>query len=96
MWHLRLGHLGGENLKKLVSKEMVNGLQIRGIFNQSNDICEGCMKGRQTREVFPSAEHRGRQLLELVHSDVCGPINPKSLGGNRYYLTFVDDYSRKS
>ena len=54
------------------------------------------MKGRQTREVFPSAEHRGRQLLELVHSDVCGPINPKSLGGNRYYLTFVDDYSRKS
>ena len=96
MWHLRLGHLGGENLKKLVSKEMVNGLQTRGTFNPSNDICEGCMKGRQTREVFPSAEHRGRQLLELVHSDVCGPINPKSLGGNRYYLTFVDDYSRKS
>ena len=96
IWHLRFGHLGGENLKKLVNKEMVKGLQPRAGFSTSGEICEGCMKGRQTREVFPDAEHRGRQHLELVHSDVCGPINPKSLGGNRYYLTFVDDFSRKS
>ena len=96
IWHLRFGHLGGENLKKLVNKEMVKGLQPRAGFSPSGEICEGCMKGRQTREVFPDAEHRGRQHLELVHSDVCGPINPKSLGGNRYYLTFVDDFSRKS
>ena len=96
IWHLRFGHLGGENLKKLVNKEMVKGLQPRAGFSTSGEICEGCMKGRQTREVFPDAEHRGRQHLELVHSDVCGPIHPKSLGGNRYYLTFVDDFSRKS
>ncbi len=46
--------------------------------------------------MFPDAEHRGSKHLELVHSDVCGPINPKRLGGNRYYLTFVDDFSTKS
>jgi hypothetical protein len=96
IWHLRFGHLGGENLKKQVNKEMVKGLQPRAGFSPSGEICEGCMKGRQTREVFPDAGHIGRQHLELVHSDVCGPINPKSLGGNRYYLTFVDDFSRKS
>ena len=96
LWHLRLGHLGSDNLKKLLSKQMVSGIQMKGDFDNLNSVCEGCMKGRQTREPFPSSEHRGRHLLELVHSDVCGPINPKSLGGHRYYLTFVDDFSRKS
>ena len=42
------------------------------------------------------AEHRGRDLLELVHSDVCGPITPSFIGGNRFYVTFVDDFSRKT
>ena len=96
IWHLRLGHLGSENLKKMLTKEMVSGFQTKGRFDGAHTICEGCMKGRQSRERFGEAEHRGRDLLELVHSDVCGPITPRSMGGNRYYLTFVDDFSRKS
>ena len=96
LWHLRLGHLGSENLRKLQSKEMVNGLEIKGNLTGNSKICEGCMKGRQSREQFPLAEHRGRDLLELVHSDVCGPITPSSIGGNRFYVTFVDDFSRKT
>ena len=82
LWHMRLGHLGSQNLKKLKEKEMVNGFRVKGSFNAMKSICEGCMKGRQGREVFPQAEHRGRDLLELVHSDVCGPITPSSNGGN--------------
>jgi hypothetical protein len=96
LWHLRLGHLGNDNLKKMLSKEMVRGFKPMVRFEGTHPVCEGCMKGRQSREAFPDAEHRGRDLLELVHSDVCGPITPKSNGGNRYYLTFVDDFSRKS
>ncbi len=46
MWHLRFGHLGGENLKKLVNKEMVKGLQPRGGFSPLVEICGGCMKRR--------------------------------------------------
>ena len=95
LWHLRLGHLGSQNLKKLKEKDMVNGFRVKGSFSSMKSVCEGCMKGRQGREVFPQAEHRGRDLLELVHSDVCGPITPCSNGGNKYYLTFVDDFSRK-
>ena len=96
LWHLRLGHLGNDNLKKMLSKEMVRGFKPMVRFEGTHPVCEGCMKVRQSREAFPDAEHRGRDVLELVHSDVCGPITPKSNGGNRYYLTFVDDFSRKS
>ena len=35
-------------------------------------------------------------MLELVHSDICGPINPSSNGGKRYIITFIDDFSRKT
>lgn len=35
-------------------------------------------------------------MLELVHSDICGPINPISSSGKRYLLCFIDDYSRKA
>ena len=35
-------------------------------------------------------------MLELVHSDICGPINPISNGGKRYFITFIDDFSRKT
>jgi hypothetical protein len=54
------------------------------------------MKGRRERERFPWQSTRGRDLLELVHSDVCGPITPGSIGGNRFYVTFVDDFSGKT
>ena len=38
---------------------------------------------------------RSSNVLDVVHSDVCGPFDEKSLGGNRYFITFVDEYSRK-
>ena len=73
IWHLRFGHLGSENLKKLVSTLMVRGILPKGNFSGLNSVCEACMKGRQNREPFPIAEHRGRKLLELVHSDLANP-----------------------
>ena len=44
---------------------------------------------------FPWTEHRATKILELVHSDVCGPMKTPSIGGARYFLTFIDDFSRK-
>lgn len=34
--------------------------------------------------------------MELIHSDICGPITPTSNGGKRYFITFIDDFSRKT
>jgi hypothetical protein len=53
LWHLRLGHLGNDNLKKMLSKEMVRGFKPMVRFEGTHPVCEGCMKGRQSREAFP-------------------------------------------
>jgi hypothetical protein len=73
---------------------MVNGLPS---INQPDQLCEGCLVGKQHRESFPKESmSRAKQPLELIHSDICGPIEPASLGKNRYFLLFIDDYSRKT
>jgi len=96
-WHLRLGHLGENNLRMLFREQMVKGIEGEGGFCGTLSVCEGCMKGKQCRNPFPeSDDDKKREKLELVHSDVCGPIKPVSLGGNRYYVLFVDHKSRKS
>jgi hypothetical protein len=73
---------------------MVNGLPF---INQPNQLCEGCLIGKQFRKSFPKKfTTRANELLQLVHADVCGPIKASSFGKNRYFLPFVDDFSRKA
>ena len=59
------------------------------------NCCDNCLFGKQTRVSFSKSSERKKNLLELVYSDVCGPIDVPTLGGNRYILTFIDDASRK-
>jgi hypothetical protein len=59
-------------------------------------VCRGCALGKYTKTSFPSSDHRGAHVLDLVHSDVCGPMSTVSLSGQEYYVSFIDDYSRKT
>jgi transposase InsO family protein len=60
-------------------------------------ICEGCIFGKQHRESFPVGKsYREKYPLEIVHSDICGPMQTTSIGGSSYFLTFIDDFSRKT
>ena len=94
LWQLRYGHLGHENLKLLNDKTMVDGMEVTAKCN-TYQSCEACAMGKQHREAFPrKSECTTTELLELIHSNVCGPINVKSLGGARLFVTFMDDYSR--
>ncbi|KAL5806123.1 hypothetical protein ACOSQ4_028856 [Xanthoceras sorbifolium] len=94
LWHLRFGHLNFNGLRVLAKKEMVIGLPL---LENSNHLCEGCIFGKQHRDSFPVGKScRAKQQLQLVHSDICGPMETESHGGNRYFLTFIDDYSRKT
>jgi len=53
--------------------------------------------GKQHREAIPKKEQwRTSEKLELVHYDLCGPIKPSSTSGSRYFMTFTDDFSRKT
>jgi hypothetical protein len=60
-----------------------------------NEICKGCMLGKNIKKAFPSSDNRARGILDLVHSDVCGPMSSPSLSGCLYYVIFIDDYSIK-
>lgn len=92
LWHQRMGHLNLDTLKKL--KENSEGFTLSD--KQVNNItCITCKEGKQTRMPFKSQGSHSSRLLELVHSDLCGPMETQSLGGGKYFLTFLDDYSKK-
>ena len=61
---------------------------------QELTFCEACPQGKQHRTKFSSSGRRADDLLGLVHSDICGKMNEKSLGGAEYFLTFIDDKSQ--
>ena len=93
LWHLRLGHLGYESVKKMAGGDIVIGMKTD--THKIERDCDGCALGKQSREPFSKTgtEHAS-DILELVHSDVCGPMHIVSDGGARYLLTFIDDHSR--
>ncbi|GKV02915.1 hypothetical protein SLEP1_g15292 [Rubroshorea leprosula] len=94
LWHLRFGHVSFGGLKAMASKRMVKGLPL---VNQPDQLCEGCLLGKQSRKSFPKeSQSRAMRPLQLVHTDVCGLITPCSFGKNKYFLLFIDDYSRKT
>lgn len=98
LWHERLGHLNYDSMKQLKAHQLVNDFPLN-IHTESNSSkisqCEGCVIGKAHRATMPSAAtHRANKLLEIVHTDVCGPMNVASLGSAIYFATFIDDYSR--
>ena len=60
------------------------------------DFCEHCLYGKKNRVSFPSGVKRAIGILELVHSDVFGPMKVPSLGKSVYYVSFIDDFSRNT
>ena len=61
---------------------------------QPIEAFESCLDGKMTKRPFPAKDNRTNALLELVHADVCGPINIIGRGGYKYFVTLTDDYSR--
>ena len=55
--------------------------------------CEHCLKGKLTRKPFGKAT-RAEFPLQLIHSDVCSPMNVRAMYGPYYFITFMDDYSK--
>jgi hypothetical protein len=92
LWHRRFGHLHFKALLGL--QKMVSGMPTFQ-FNHNN-ICKGCMLGKSIKKSFPVSNKREKVILELIHSDVCGPMSTPSLNGHVYYVIFIDDFSRKS
>ena len=90
MWYARLGHIGKDRLARLAREGLLGS-----ITNVSLPMCEPCLAGKACRKPFDKAP-RATHPLELVHSEICGPMNVKACHGTSYFLTFIDDYSRFS
>lgn len=90
LWHKRFGHIGFSNLKRVVELDLVEGIDKLEI--KKTQFCESCTNGKMMRNNFGTRE-KSRRLLEIIHSDVCGPINPTSHDGNNYFVTFIDGFS---
>ncbi|KAL0302885.1 UNVERIFIED_CONTAM: Retrovirus-related Pol polyprotein from transposon TNT 1-94 [Sesamum radiatum] len=92
LWHRRLGHFNFQGLKILHQKKMMTDLpQIQAV----EGACEACLQGKQHKRPFPSGTSwRAKAVLELIHTDVCGPMRTPSHEQNRYFILFIDDYSR--
>ena len=89
LWHCRLGHIGVKHMKKLHADGLLESLDY-----ESFDACEPCLLGKMTKTLFSGTMERANDLLEIIHTDICGPISVEARGGYRYFLTFTDDLSR--
>lgn len=91
LWHRRLGHMSEKGLSCLIKKNALPDLKSAKL-----DKCSHCFAGKQNRVSFkrhPPSRKSG--LLDIVHSDVCGPLKVKTFSGALYFVTFIDDCSRK-
>ena len=92
LWHERFAHLRFDNLHKLVAKDMTCDLNFK--ISSTKKICENCCEGKISRKPFsPVDSCQANAPLDLIHTDVCGTLDPKSIGGGNYFLTFIDHYS---
>jgi hypothetical protein len=93
-WHHRLAHVGMKNLHKLLKGEHILGLT--NVHFEKDKVCRACQAGKQVGTHHP---HKNIVMttdkpLELLHMDLFGPIAYISIGGSKYCLVIVDDYSR--
>ncbi|GKU93148.1 hypothetical protein SLEP1_g6772 [Rubroshorea leprosula] len=92
LWHKRYGHFNLKSLKFLQTNELVRDLPE---IHVHDDVCSSCQFGKLHGQVFPiNNSWRASHKLELVHTDVCGPMKVASLGQNLYFILFIDDYTR--
>lgn len=93
LWHHRLGHPSSASVRRLQNYNLVHGLPR----SLGEVTCEDCVAGKQARTSFPKHKaKRAAEMLDLVHTDVCGPMEETSIGGARYFATFIDDKTRKT
>lgn len=87
-----MGHL---NIRDLLESHR-NGsvLEINLENSKRTYDCEICAREKMTRAPFSNKSNRKKDLLEIIHSDLCGPMRVESNGKAKYFATFIDDHSR--
>lgn len=88
-WHHRLGHPATPIVEKVIRQF---NLPV-SLDSNKHSVCDACQKAKSHQLPFPNSSTVSQHPLELVYSDVWGPA-PNSVGGHKYYVSFIDDYSK--
>nr|KYP59920.1 Retrovirus-related Pol polyprotein from transposon TNT 1-94 [Cajanus cajan] len=86
---MRLGHMSERGMMVLSKQKLLRDHTVKEL-----KFCEHCVLGKHHRIKFPKAQHTTKSTLDYVHSNCWGPSRVPSLGGGRYFLSIIDDYSR--
>ncbi|GJS92644.1 retrotransposon protein, putative, ty1-copia subclass [Tanacetum coccineum] len=89
LWHCRLGHISKKRIKKLQHDRLLNSTNLRAF-----EKCVSCMSGKMEKKPYTHQVERAKDLLGLIHTDVCGTFKIMSRQGASYFITFTDDFSR--
>nr|KYP64673.1 Retrovirus-related Pol polyprotein from transposon TNT 1-94 [Cajanus cajan] len=90
LWHLRLGHVSERGLIELEKQNLLKGDKLDKL-----EFCEHCVLGKSHRVKFGTGIHVSSRPFEYVHADLWGPSRVKTLGGGSYFLTIIDDFTRR-
>ena len=94
LWHERLAHIGLNPLQKILKQLDIN-ISQQDISSYIDDICQTCLLSKYNRAINKrSYDNTEYQIGERIHSDLGGPISPKTYNGYSYYITFLDKKSR--
>ncbi|GFX42054.1 retrovirus-related Pol polyprotein from transposon TNT 1-94 [Trichonephila clavipes] len=94
IWHQRFCHVNNDYLVKTSKNDSVKGLPR--LTDNGKTHCIPCKLAKSKRVSFKKmGAVRSKRPLELLHMDLCGPMPTESQGGNKYFLSIIDDYSRK-
>ena len=88
IWHRRLAHVHYRALP--IARQVVEGLPK--IQAKHDAVCKGCVKGKNTKNTFPSSESKEKGILEIIHSNVCSPMSSNSLSGYAYYVFLLMNF----
>ena len=89
LWHYRLGHINQNRINKLRGEGLLNVSDYESLLT-----CESCLLGKMNNSPFTGKSECATELLNLVHTDVCGPMIISARDGYKYFITFTDDLSR--
>jgi hypothetical protein len=92
IWHRILAHINYKVLPYVC--KVVTVLPELKVDHEG--MCNGCAQGKNIKNPFPKRDNKAEGVLELIHSDVCGPMPSSSISGYLYNVSFIDDYSRKT